>query len=430
MYGSFSEDALQIWDFVRCQRPDGTIYGTRGKCKKGTEIGAKEIEAAKPKKAAAKKALANATPEQLQKLAASSKVSPAQKKVIEQELEKKTGKAPKPEAKPKAESNETKVAKLKAEAEKLKAAFAKHQEKGEWEKADAAISKATAINKELDKLTQASKKSQEKTKQAQKEEKDPQEELKKAQAAYTKIAKQQAKLVGEGKIKEAEALKAKKDKAIAAMKKAEEKVNADPKVAKEKEVVDRLRKDVATAGKRQEEYNKRQDETNLSPKQKAAIRSYTDEPAAGTFGYRQLNECSRTPPFCEDPKQAKKLQKDLDDTLKALPKNDNGDPFFRGVFVGGGGGPTAKLYEALENAQPGQRFKDPAFGSFSSDFTTAGDFAGSGRSIVFVSRSKQLTPVNRFSTISDENEALLPRGTEQTIRSVTKLKDQLIVELD
>ena len=376
MYGSFNEDAQGILDFTRCQRPNGTFYGPAGKCKSGDEVGAREMPTAKPKKAAAKKkpkvtkakakaALKAATPEQLEKLKSHPKVTPEQKKTLDKAIAEKKSK--KSSGKPAQKTDEDRIKELKAEAEKLKAAFAKHQEKGEWEKADAAISKATAINKELDKLTQTSKKSQEKTKQAQNE---------------------------------------------------------------EKEVVDRLRKDVATAGKRQEEYDKRQDETNLSPKQRAAIRSYTDEPSSGTFGYRQLNECSRTPPFCEDPKQAKQLQKDLDDTLKALPKNDNGDPFFRGVFVGGGGGPTAKLYEALENAQPGQRFKDPAFGSFSSDFTTAGDFAGSGRSIVFVSRSKQLTPVNRFSTMSDENEALLPRGTEQTIRSVTKLKDQLIVELD
>lgn len=42
MYGSFSESALRIseellYDYTRCVRPDGTAYGTRGKCRKGTE---------------------------------------------------------------------------------------------------------------------------------------------------------------------------------------------------------------------------------------------------------------------------------------------------------------------------------------------------------------------------------------------------------
>jgi predicted Ser/Thr protein kinase len=38
MYGNFSQQALEIWDYVRCQRPNGTHYGTRGKCRKGTEV--------------------------------------------------------------------------------------------------------------------------------------------------------------------------------------------------------------------------------------------------------------------------------------------------------------------------------------------------------------------------------------------------------
>jgi tRNA A-37 threonylcarbamoyl transferase component Bud32 len=37
MYGSFNESAQEFWDFTRCQRPDGTHYGTGGKCRKGTE---------------------------------------------------------------------------------------------------------------------------------------------------------------------------------------------------------------------------------------------------------------------------------------------------------------------------------------------------------------------------------------------------------
>lgn len=55
MYGSFSELALNavesMFDFTRCVRADGSVYGTRGKCRKGTETGAKE---APPKTAKAK----------------------------------------------------------------------------------------------------------------------------------------------------------------------------------------------------------------------------------------------------------------------------------------------------------------------------------------------------------------------------------------
>ena len=39
MVGTFSEHAREVWDFVRCQRSDGTHYGTGGECRKGTKVG-------------------------------------------------------------------------------------------------------------------------------------------------------------------------------------------------------------------------------------------------------------------------------------------------------------------------------------------------------------------------------------------------------
>ena len=137
MYGSFNEDAQQAWDFARCQRPNGTFYGTRGKCRSGDEVGAKEEVPAKPaakkkrpavKKAAAKKpvakkkaavktptakkkksspakakkALEKATPEQLEKLKSNPRVTPEQKKVLDKAIAEKKQKPvepPKPEEK-------------------------------------------------------------------------------------------------------------------------------------------------------------------------------------------------------------------------------------------------------------------------------------------------------------------------------------------
>jgi len=34
-------------DFARCQRPDGSYYGTGGQCRQGTKVGAKEKAALK-----------------------------------------------------------------------------------------------------------------------------------------------------------------------------------------------------------------------------------------------------------------------------------------------------------------------------------------------------------------------------------------------
>jgi hypothetical protein len=69
MHGSFSDEALEqfaqlaaqtqaadfaegdTYDFTRCVRPDGTAYGTRGKCRKGAESGPAEKPARRPRAA-------------------------------------------------------------------------------------------------------------------------------------------------------------------------------------------------------------------------------------------------------------------------------------------------------------------------------------------------------------------------------------------
>ena len=42
MIGHFNDSAQEVWDFVRCQRSDGTHYGAGGKCRKGQEVGYEE----------------------------------------------------------------------------------------------------------------------------------------------------------------------------------------------------------------------------------------------------------------------------------------------------------------------------------------------------------------------------------------------------
>jgi len=48
-FESFGESAQDALDFARCQRPDGSFYGTSGQCRKGSPTGAKEKAAAKSK---------------------------------------------------------------------------------------------------------------------------------------------------------------------------------------------------------------------------------------------------------------------------------------------------------------------------------------------------------------------------------------------
>ena len=41
------KDEVDTLDFARCQRPDGSFYGTRGQCRKGVEVGPREMKAIK-----------------------------------------------------------------------------------------------------------------------------------------------------------------------------------------------------------------------------------------------------------------------------------------------------------------------------------------------------------------------------------------------
>ena len=43
-FQDFSEAAQDALDFARCQRPDGSYYGTAGQCRKGTPVDAKKLK--------------------------------------------------------------------------------------------------------------------------------------------------------------------------------------------------------------------------------------------------------------------------------------------------------------------------------------------------------------------------------------------------
>ena len=107
-FKDFSEAALDTLDFVRCQRQNGSFYGTATRCVSGTEVGPKEIKAMKAKadagdkkaKQALKKLAADGDKDAKKALASSSESKPAPK----EEAPKKP--APKEEA-PKEEAPKT-----------------------------------------------------------------------------------------------------------------------------------------------------------------------------------------------------------------------------------------------------------------------------------------------------------------------------------
>jgi hypothetical protein len=174
----------------------------------------------------------------------------------------------------------------------------------------------------------------------------------------------------------------------------------------------------------------------LTAKDKKAISDYTKAAVSGIRSFIETNGCLRTPLSCEDPRKTKQFVKELDTALSKLPKNEDGAEFYRGVSASHGG--AQALYEKLAKAKPGERLRDMGYGSYSADETVAKRFGLFGsaselsktRSIIFKTRSKSLTSVNMLSENPREQEAILPRGAEQTIRRIVKEGKTLIVELD
>jgi hypothetical protein len=337
----FSESGT--YDFTRCVRPDGSAYGTNGKCRKGTE-GEKKVEAAKPKKAA----------KELKDSGSLTRVA----KVVKEKAAKKAEPAP-------------------------------------------ATDKAKSVA-----------------------------DIKKAQEDYTKLLKRQIELSTSGKMDEALKMGPKVKAALDKWKKMDE----DKKSPEQKAAERRYADDMVTFRKKQAERDEAQLAAKLNPTQVKALKDYTNEATKSRprRSYNDMNQCLRFPNTCKNNAETEKFAKELDSAVRKLPSNSAGDPFYRGIAANRGG--AAEFYKTLENAKPGSKIKDPGFGSYSSDRRQAQNFMNDPdskkKNILFVSRNKGLTPINKFSEMPDENEAILPRGSAQTIRSVRKDGNTLIVELD
>ena len=194
-------------------------------------------------------------------------------------------------------------------------------------------------------------------------------------------------------------------------------------------------KEIETAQERRLEGQKT---AKLSDTDKKALFDYTED-KQGSRSFFDLNRCLRVPSICRDKEGSAKFVKELDSAIKKLPKNESGEPFYRGLnFRPGAFTDQEKLWSSLQNVKPGDVLKDPGFGSYTANRRVAENFMNKGsgqRNIIFISRNKALTPINHFANIKDEEEALLPRRTPQTIRSVTKTGDYetgytLTIELD
>jgi hypothetical protein len=175
--------------------------------------------------------------------------------------------------------------------------------------------------------------------------------------------------------------------------------------------------------------DQKQEQVKLTPSEKKALKDYTGEASNGVRNFQDVNACMRSPQ-CRD-KGSKQFAEELDRVINKLPSNTDGQPFYRGVDANSGS--AQALYKFLENAKPGTTLTDPGFGSYTAKRGVTNGFMDSDRgskNILFVSKNKTLTPINKFSELPHEYEAILPRGTSQTIRSVRNENGTLIVEVD
>jgi len=93
------------------------------------------------------------------------------------------------------------------------------------------------------------------------------------------------------------------------------------------------------------------------------------------------------------------------------------------------------LAEQLTNLKPGDTFTDGGFGSYSRSMSTARGFLGNrqdveGRNVVITTRSKKIRFIEEYSDFSSEQEGILPRGTQQTVRSVKNIGNTTYIEVD
>ena len=149
MYGSLSDQSLSqteklLYDFARCVRPDGTAYGTRGKCRKGTEQEApKPVAKEKPqKRVRIGKTVSSLPKEKLEELLKDPRLKPHQVEKVQALIDsKKSPKksaaermeaaASKLETKGSAKAKKEEKPKLSKEEEKARAQYFKLKEKAD-----------------------------------------------------------------------------------------------------------------------------------------------------------------------------------------------------------------------------------------------------------------------------------------------------------
>ena len=167
---------------------------------------------------------------------------------------------------------------------------------------------------------------------------------------------------------------------------------------------------------------KKPPKVEISADARKAINTYTKDEPGPPADFQKMNRHARKG---GGDAETKANIAAFDKALKELPANTEGKSHFRGIAA------SPALAKQMANLKPGDSFSDKGFGSYSRDSTTASAFTrGSRNSVIIESRSKSLRGVERFSNIKNEQEAVLPRGQNQTVREVRKEGNTTYVVVD
>jgi hypothetical protein len=244
----------------------------------------------------------------------------------------------------------------------------------------------------------------------------------KAMADVMKKKKAYTDAVKKGQTAKAAKIKADLEKArakVEALKTPEQKKKAADALAKSK-AADKVEQIAAKAARANKA--KRPPKVEISEDARKAINTYTKDTPGPPADFQKMNRAARSG---KGDAATKANIAAFDKALNELPANTGGKSHFRGIAAN----PT--LARQMANLKPGDSFSDKGFGSYSRDPGTASAFTrGSKNSVVIESRSKSLRGVEQFSKIKSEQEAVLPRGTNQTVREVRQEGNVTYVVVD
>jgi hypothetical protein len=165
----------------------------------------------------------------------------------------------------------------------------------------------------------------------------------------------------------------------------------------------------------------------LTERHKEIIHKWSEN--SSSYLWKKVNSCLRNPSACDDKEEVSQFTKELKSAVEALPKNVKGETYYRGLDLE----ENPEAYKRFKGLKAGDKITDPGFNSYSRSRDTAESFStfeGEWPSVLIVSKSKKLADISAHSALANEQEALLPPNSSQTVKSVSRMNELIIIEVE